>query len=125
MKKTKIIFWVTTTLIFLFEGVVPALTSHTELAREGIRALGYPDYFGTLLAIFKVLGALVLIIPTIPARIKEWAYVGFGFDFTFAFLSLAIVYGVTTMLILPAVCMLVLILSYRTYHKLAHTVTLK
>ncbi len=125
MKKTKILFWVTTTFIFLFEGVVPALTSHTELAREGIRALGYPDYFGTLLTICKVLGALILIIPAIPARIKEWAYVGFGFDFMFAFASLAIVYGMSSMLILPAVCMIVLILSYRAYHKLNATVTLQ
>jgi len=36
MKKAKIIFWITTTIIFLFEGVMPALTSQTELAKEGI-----------------------------------------------------------------------------------------
>jgi hypothetical protein len=49
MKKDKIIFWVTTTLIFLFEGVMPALTSQTELAKEGIKHLGYPEYFGNAL----------------------------------------------------------------------------
>jgi hypothetical protein len=48
MKNAKIIFWVTTIIIFLFEGVVPALTSHTKFAKEGIRHLGYPDYFGTM-----------------------------------------------------------------------------
>lgn len=42
MKTSKIIFWVTTTLIFLFEGVMPAFTSQTEMAKEGIRHLGYP-----------------------------------------------------------------------------------
>ena len=37
MKSAKIIFWVSTTLIFLFEGVLPAFTSQTEMAKEGIR----------------------------------------------------------------------------------------
>ena len=44
MKKTKVIFWMATVIIFLFEGVMPALTSQTELAKEGIRHLGYPEY---------------------------------------------------------------------------------
>jgi hypothetical protein len=34
---------------------MPALTSQTELAKEGIRHLGYPEYFGNALVIFKVL----------------------------------------------------------------------
>ena len=46
MKKNKIIFWIATAIIALFEGVMPALTSQTELAKEGIRHLGYPEYFG-------------------------------------------------------------------------------
>src|SRR5699024_1048220 len=32
-KAYKIIFWSATIFIFLFEGVMPALTSHTELAK--------------------------------------------------------------------------------------------
>ena len=72
MKKDKIIFWSATTIMFLFQGVMPALTSHTEMAREGIRQLGYPAYFGTLLAIFKVAGAVVLMFPQFPKRLREW-----------------------------------------------------
>ena len=34
MKKDKIIYWTATILIFLFEGVMPALTSHTEMAKR-------------------------------------------------------------------------------------------
>ena len=123
-KKTKIIFWVTTIIIFLFEGVLTALTSQSELAREGIRHLGYPDYFGTLLAVFKVGGALLLIIPAVPARIKEWAYAGFFFDFSFAFLSILIVDGLRVGIILPAVFLVILALSYLSYHKL-HMVFLR
>ena len=63
MKKDKIIFWAATIVIALMEGVMPALTSQTELAKEGIRHLGYPEYFGNALVVFKVLGVLALIIP--------------------------------------------------------------
>ena len=70
MKNQKIIFWTTTILIFLFEGVMPALTSQTELAKEGIKHLGYPQYFGNVLILFKILGVLALVIPKIPKRIK-------------------------------------------------------
>ena len=80
MKKEKIIFWTATTLIALFEGLLPALTSQTELAKEGIRHLGYPEYFGNALVVFKILGVLVLVIPQVPKRVIEWAYAGLFFD---------------------------------------------
>lgn len=118
MKSTKIIFWVTTGLIFLFEGVMPALTSQSELAKEGIRHLGYPDYFGVMLTVFKVLGALILIIPKIPNRIKEWAYAGFAIDFIAAFVSLAAVDGFSGITLIPIIALLILIISYVNYHKL-------
>ncbi len=118
MKKHTIIFWITTTIIFLFEGVLVAATSQTEMAKEGITSLGYPAYFGAILAICKVVGTLVLMIPQISPRIKEWAYAGLAFDFSFAFLSLLIVTGVTPVLLMPAVFIVLLILSYRSYHKL-------
>lgn len=118
MKTNKIIFWVTTTLIFLFEGVMPAFTSQTEMAKEGIRHLGYPDYFGVMLTVFKVLGALALIIPQVPARVKEWAYAGFVIDFAGAFISLAVVDGFVSGTFFPLVVLLVLIVSYVYYHKI-------
>ncbi|HNP19418.1 MAG TPA: DoxX family protein [Fulvivirga sp.] len=118
MKTTKIVFWVTTGFIFLFEGVMPALTGHTEMAMEGVRHLGYPEYFATAFIVFKVLGALALIIPKVSSRIKEWAYAGFAFDFIFAFISLWAVDGLSTMLILPLFVLGILVASYVSYHKL-------
>lgn len=117
-KSLKITFWTSTTLIFLFEGVMPALTSHTEMAKEGITSLGYPLYFGTILTVFKILGSVTLIVPQMPHRLKEWAYAGFAFDFIFAFLSLVIVYGFNGMAILPLAFMGVLAASYLSYHRL-------
>jgi len=117
-KTTKIIFWVSTSLIFLFEGVMPALTSQTEMAKEGIRHLGYPSYFNVMLTVFKVLGSLALIIPVIPARIKEWAYAGLSFDFIAATISIWAVDGFSGMTLFPLVVLAVLMISYFSYHKL-------
>jgi hypothetical protein len=36
MKKEQLIFWTSTIIIALLEGLMPALTSQTELAKEGI-----------------------------------------------------------------------------------------
>ena len=118
MKKEKIIFWTTTILIALFEGVMPALTSQTEMAKEGIRHLGYPEYFGNALVIFKVLGVLALIIPQVPKRLKEWAYAGFAFDFIFAAISHGAVDGMNGQTFFPFILLAILMLSYVYYHKL-------
>lgn len=118
MKTTKIIFWTTTILIFLFEGVMPALTSQSELAKEGIKHLGYPEYFGNALVVFKILGVLALIIPIVPGRIKEWAYAGFAFDFIFASISHFAVDGIDFNGFFPLIVLAILVVSYVTYHKI-------
>lgn len=125
MKKNKIIFWIATSIIFIFEGVLPAFTSQTELAKEGIRHLGYPEYFGVLLAVFKVSGALVLIIPGIPRRTKEWAYAGFTFNFISAMVSNWVVDGFGIGAVLPVIFLLILAVSYTTYHKQAYAGDIK
>ena len=43
--------------------------------------LGYPPYFATILGVWKLLGAIAIVIPGFP-RVKEWAYAGFFFDLT-------------------------------------------
>lgn len=118
MKQAKIIFWTSTIIIFLFESVMPAFTFNTELARTGISHLGYPEYFGNTLVVFKVLGGLALIIPAVPARVKEWAYAGFGFDFIFACISHAAVDGINFQTFFPLIIFGILIASYISWHKL-------
>ncbi|KQO20920.1 hypothetical protein ASF10_15165 [Flavobacterium sp. Leaf82] len=118
MKKAKIIFWITTIIIFLFEGVMPALTSQSEMAKEGIKHLGYPEYFGNALVVFKILGVLILVIPQIPKNVKEWAYAGFGFDFIFACISHLAVDGVNFQSFFPLIFLVILAISYTYYHKI-------
>lgn len=118
MKTNKIIFWAATIIIFLFEGVMPALTSQTELAKESIRHLGYPDYFGNTLVVFKILGVLILIIPKLPKRLKEWAYAGFTFDFLFACISHWVIDGFVFDTFFPLIVLIILMVSYRYFHKI-------
>ena len=118
MKSTKIIYWTSTIIIFLFEGVMPILTMQSAMAKEGIKHLGYPDYFGPMLTGFKVLGTLVLILPQIPSRVKEWAYAGLAFDFIAAFISIAVIDGISAVTFFPIIVLAILITSYITFHKL-------
>ena len=116
-KTNNIIFWATTSLIVIFEGIIPMLTFRTELAKEGIRHLGYPGYFGVMIVGFRLCGVVALIFPQIPTRIKEWAYAGFVIEFLSASISNMIVDGLTFNFIVPLIVMAVLLLSYFSFHK--------
>ncbi len=54
--------------------------------------LGYPMYFFAILGVWKVLGAIAILVPRFP-RLKEWAYAGIFFDLTGAAASCAAVGG--------------------------------
>jgi uncharacterized membrane protein YjjP (DUF1212 family) len=118
MKATKITYWISTSLFFIFDGVLPAFTSQTQPAVEAIRHLGYPDYFRVMLTFFKVAGALALILPFVKGNWKEWAYAGFTFSLIAAFVSNVCVDGFASTALFPIIAMAVLAVSYITYHKL-------
>jgi uncharacterized membrane protein YphA (DoxX/SURF4 family) len=83
-----IAYWVTTALV-VFElamgGVWDVL--RVPQVRGLFERLGYPSYFLVILVIWKLLGAVALVIPRFP-RLKEWAYAGTIFDLTGAVASL-------------------------------------
>jgi hypothetical protein len=118
MKKNKTLYWIFTALIVLLDGVMPALTFNTDLAKQGISHLGYPDYFRVLLTFFKVSGALILILPFFKGRIKEWAYAGFTFNFLSASVSHTLMDGIGAQSVFPLVALLILAGSYFYYNKI-------
>ena len=118
MRRNKIIYWIFTGIIFAFDSLIPALTSNTQLAIDGIHRLGFPDYFRVELTVFKVLGGIVLILPMVPRRYKEWAYAGFGINFISATVATWAVGGLSPNIILPLVLLAMLMISYVTYNKL-------
>ena len=116
-KTNNIVFWIATSFIAISEGIIPAFTFRTQLAREGISHLGYPGYFGVMIVGFRIAGVLALLLPQVSARIKEWAYAGFAIEFLSASISYIAVDGFTFYCLLPLISMTVLLLSYFTFHK--------
>ncbi|GAA4851185.1 DoxX family protein [Paenibacillus vulneris] len=53
---------------------------------ELVTSLGYPVYILTILGVWKVLGAIGLVVPGFP-RLKEWVHAGIFFLMTGAALS--------------------------------------
>ena len=71
-------FWITTALFALqISFTAYAQLRLPQVAGEFAR-LGFPSYFRTELAWAKLAGVVALIIPMVPARLKEWAYAGFA-----------------------------------------------
>lgn len=81
-RSTSIAYWTTTALpalAFLLTGI-GSLVPLAYLAHD-IAHLGYPPYVLKILGTWKVLAALVMVLPGLP-RAKEWAYAGMCFDLT-------------------------------------------
>ncbi len=80
MKKTKILYWVFTSLFaFMMLGsAIPDILS-SPIAVEGFRKIGLPPTLLPFLGVAKALGVLAILIPGYPV-VKEWAYAGLVFD---------------------------------------------
>ena len=83
----KITYWITTGLVAalcLFAGF--SYLQGSPQVIQGFAHVGYPQQLRILLGIAKILGALALIIPSLP-KLKEWAYAGFTFTWIAAFVA--------------------------------------
>jgi hypothetical protein len=121
-KKVKITFWISTILVGIF--TIPSvfmadLPSSIEMfGHLGVGA----KWFRWELEIAKTIAGVILVLPMIKWRIKEWAYVGLGIDFISAGIALAAVDGIAKgapILIFVAI----LAISYLSYHKIQGTKT--
>ena len=119
-RKNQVIFWVATTIIILWEGVMPlsTLLFAPQQATVGTKPLGYPDYFAHALIISKVLGVIAISYPKIPVKLKEWAYAGLSFNLIFAFISHTYVDKNIGFMLMPLVVLGILAVSYRYNSKL-------
>jgi hypothetical protein len=89
-KRTKIIYWVATIWLALgmaSTGAVQLFKGKTGAGGvDNVTHLGYPVYFLTLLGIWKILGAVTVLMPKF-SLLKEWAYAGFFFAMSGALFS--------------------------------------
>lgn len=76
------------------------------------KPLGYPDYFAYSLIVCKILGVIAITVPSIPDKVKEWAYAGLTFNLIFAAISHAVVDGNVGYILMPLVFLVILGVSY-------------
>jgi hypothetical protein len=76
MNRNKVIYWSVTRLLssFIFFSAWYSGTHKVEFTQT----LGFPNYFRIELTAAKIVGAVLLLIPAVSARIREWIYVSFG-----------------------------------------------
>lgn len=117
MGKDKIIFWITTGIV----SIMMLFSSFNYLTNEAMKVafvhLGFPSYFRIELAIAKILGAIVLILPLIPNRLKEFAYTGFAITFVSAFIAHISSGDPVSVALMPVVFLVILVVSYIYFHK--------
>ncbi len=86
-KAMTIAYWIVTALFCL----EMCFTAYSELLPQGAQAfarLGFPaGYFRMELSFAKLLGVAALLVPKVPARLKEWAYAGFAINLVSALIT--------------------------------------
>lgn len=90
-KVKSIVYWTMTILVALpiGSGGVEQIAQYMANPHGVVPVLGYPLYFFAILGVWKVLGAIAILVPRYP-RLKEWAYAGIFFDLTGAAASCAL-----------------------------------
>lgn len=86
-KRNRIIYWIATALLaFGMLGSGITQIAHAQAMLDLIVPLGYPEYFLTVIGLWKVLGVIAILVPRFKL-LKEWAYAGFFFLLTGAVVS--------------------------------------
>jgi len=116
VKTKNVAYWTTTILIafFIGSGGIAQVLRVQGTVDGFVHILGYPLYFVTILGVWKVLGAIAILVPRFP-RLKEWAYAGIFFDLTGAVASTAAVgdYGAYAFhLIAPLILVAITVASW-------------
>jgi hypothetical protein len=111
-KRTKIIYWIATgwlSLGLFSTGLVQLFGMEDELAN--FLNLGYPVYVMTIVGTWKLLGAIVLLVPRVPL-LKEWAYAGVFFAMTGAIISQLVIHHAIETFFGPSLLLLLTVISW-------------
>ena len=90
MKKDRAIYWATTGMVLfvMAYSIITFTFFNRALYPEGAFVhLQLPNYFRIELTVAKTFGVLALLIPSVPLKVKEFAY--FGFAITLVSASIA------------------------------------
>ena len=79
-------YWITTSAFCLMMATSGVLYLTSIGFKERFAHLGFPSYFRVELALFKLAGVVVLLLP-LPRFLKEWAFAGFFIVLLSAFVA--------------------------------------
>lgn len=85
-KTAKFLYWSLTALFCLQMSFTAYAQLRLPQVAEAFTHLGFPGYFRVELALAKLLGVVLLLVP-VPPRLKEWAYAGFAIDLASALIA--------------------------------------
>lgn len=108
----KIIYWVLTGIVALMMIMSAVMYLTNPEIAQNLTKMGFQDFFRIELAIAKAIGAVVLLIPVIPARIREWAFAGFAITFISAFVAHVSMGDPTSMTVMPLIMLVILSISH-------------
>lgn len=112
--RTELAFYWMVTILVAIAFMVPGLGNLLHLPHfvTDMAHLGYPSYFMSMLGMWKVLGALAILLPGLRLA-KEWAYAGMIFDLTSAAVSRLSVRDNPLLALIPVVLCFLVILSWK------------
>ncbi len=121
----KQIYWLSTGAVCLMLAASAATYFFHQNTIDGIRELGFPDFFRVQLGILKVIALIVLLVPIgllpaelNPMQIKEWAYAGVAFFFLTAIVAHTAHGDPVALSLVSVFFLIVLFISNRSMHAL-------
>ena len=111
-KQKRIWYWIVTAILsfsIFFGGLAQALQLKETV--QGFKPLGYPNYFISLIGIWKMLGVIAILIPKFKL-LKEWAYAGIFFVMSGAVISHIASNDVSIQIIAPFLLAILTVLSW-------------
>ena len=111
-KRKSIWYWIITAILSfcIFSGGLAQAFQVKEVV-QGFKPLGYPNYFISLIGIWKVLGIIAILIPGFKL-LKEWAYAGIFFTMSGAVISHIASNDVSVQIIAPFLLAVFTLLSW-------------
>lgn len=116
-RRFTVLYWTTTGLIAALMLWSAYNFYFTAAGRAAFEHLRLPNYFRLELTVAKTLGALALIAPGVPSRIKELAFFGFGITILSAIVAHSANGDGWTHVVDPLIVFAVLFASYVSYEK--------
>ncbi|MDB5154828.1 MAG: hypothetical protein JWR54_3579 [Mucilaginibacter sp.] len=111
-KRKQIWYWIFTAILSfcIFSGGLAQAVQVNGVV-QGFKPLGYPNYFISLIGVWKVLGVIAILIPKFKL-LKEWAYAGIFFAMSGAVVSHFASNDVSVQIIAPFLLAVFTVLSW-------------